>query len=652
MTNHYSSNMSVVSVDIKCSPSFIQIQTIAASVAPNTRQRKIRSVNMKGKDFEITFELAEKYISEGKTQKEFLKKRKITKPTLAEHLKKKKTTWKEMLTLFKSKQKTGSKGKDPNFNYQDWSKKDPKASPHSPTGKAPPPDVGDSGSNPGGGTNPQQQPIPLKTQIQQQTGMAPTDSYILEIRRIQSLFTQQKQPCTVKDAITLKDLSDNLSNSVATPPWYNPPVATPQQMIDFKEDPSLITEFIASPKQMEIMNAVAYGPKKIIMIEGTKRTGKSTFVWLGLNLANWNGTHKRWRMYGASETNAMDIHEGMKTDPLTLKYTAHLEKGNGSKLRTTFFNNGFLQVMSTGKGKGGERRSSGTDCDAVWIDESHSVLIDAPKTLAMAAMILLASPNLRIVFSMNREGEAYEMFKNLLLDKLLPEDIHFITITDKDVFHITKDADRIVRVLVEASAGEDMVAQYMDNQYVKSGDLVYPRKAIMKAFEDYDTPAIEAFDKITCGIDWGQVHDTAMNIIGYQIEEAYELETIYLTHPTPSQLIRIISRLIREYPGIIFIWETSPLGAFARVEIRRLFPNQRFIDSTFTKHKENYIDNVYIWLQDEDLHLKDPKLKRQLLGYINDKKNDDGHDALAHNLYKGQTPRIRQKIKASVIYNE
>ena len=472
-----------------------------------------------------------------------------------------------------------------------------------------------------------------------------TDPYMLEIMSIQQSFKTKGLRITTEGAIKLKTQSDKLSLSGDIPPWFNPPIITQEEI----DDPDLRVEFKSSPLQLEIMNAVAYGPEKCIMIEGTKRTGKSTYCWLGVHLAIWNGTHKRWRFYGASETNAMDIHEGIKNDPLTIPYTAHLQNGDGSKLRTNFFNGGFFQVMSTGKGKGGERRSSGTDCDAIWIDESHSVLIEAPKTLAMAAMILLAQPNIRMVFSMNREGAAYEMFKNLVLDKLPPEDVRFITITHDDVYHITQEANEFVRVLVEASAGEDMARQYLDNEYVREDGLYYPQEQIQRAFIPVDKPSIEQYDKIVCTVDWGDSHDTAMLVLGFLGPDCYEEDAVYFKHPTSTDIVRKFALYIREYPGIIFIWETSPLGAFARNEVRSRYPSQKFIDSQFTKYKQKYLDNIYIWLVDENLHLTNGKLKRQLLSFCNDKKNDDGHDALAHGLYKAVSPRTSQKISVRAV---
>jgi hypothetical protein len=143
-----------------------------------------------------------------------------------------------------------------------------------------------------------------------------------------------------------------------------------------------------------------------------------------------------------------------------------------------------------------------------------------------------------------------------------------------------------------------------------------------------------------------------MVVVGFQGTEAFEEELVYMQHPSATEITRVITRFIREYPGIVFIWENSPLGSFARNEIRATYPHQRFLDSGFSNHKQSYIDNLYIWLVDEELHLKDAKLKRQLLSYINDKKNDDGHDALAHCLYKAVKPRTQLKQSLTVIHHD
>jgi len=385
------------------------------------------------------------------------------------------------------------------------------------------------------------------------------------------------------------------------------------------------------------------------MVDGEKRLGKSWMGWIACCEAQFNNRGlKRWFLYGATEKNASMILESVKTEPLIYDNCRPLMDGMGSALKVKFHGTGFMRVMASGS----ERQTSGTDADVIWIDESHSVLIENPKTIAMSAMVLRAQKNLKIIYTMNREGEAYEYFKNEMLNNFPPEQIAYFSFTSQNCPHIDAVQDLAVRTIIRASTGADYEAQYMDNQYVRQGGLYYPMGKITIAYKTYDPPKMEQYDIIACGIDWGDNHDSAFFVAGFLGDECYEEEMIYCQHPSSDELMRVVTRLIREYPGIIFIWETSPLGSFVRKDIRLRFPKQRFLNSNFSRLKQSYIDNIYIWLIDEDIHLKDQKLKRQLRSFINDKKNDDGHDALAHLLYLAQQPRMTSKIEMKVVYND
>ena len=424
-------------------------------------------------------------------------------------------------------------------------------------------------------------------------------------------------------------------NMNPTPPWTRPP--------------------ILHPIQNEIIDTILYKPKiKVIMVDGEKRLGKSWMGWIAWCEAQYNNNgYLRWFLYGATEQNASFILKSLKTEPLLVDYTTKILDGMGSAMRVTSYIQGFLQVMASGS----ERATSGTDSDVVWVDESHSVLIENPKTIAMSAMVLRARKNLKILYTMNREGEAYEYFKNEMLENFPPEEIAYFSLTKENCPHIIEETDKAVRTIVRASAGEDYEKMYLDNEYRRTGGLYYPSAKITKAYHPVDKPKLEQYDVIGCGIDWGDSHDLAFCIAGFQVQvdglhKCYQEEMIYMQHPTNTEIERIIVRLIREYPGIIFVWENSPLGTYVRNSIRQDYPNTRFIDSGFSKWKQKYIDNIYIWLVDEDIYLIDGKLKRQLRSYVNDKKNDDGHDALAHLLYKIVPARTTMKIEVKVIMRD
>lgn len=459
---------------------------------------------------------------------------------------------------------------------------------------------------------------------------ADTDSpslnpYIEEVLDIQSAFAGRDLVCNPKDAMLLKDRADQLANTGDMPPWTRPPVL--------------------NKRQHEIIDAINDPEVQVVFVEGDKRTGKSTAWFCGVCESIWNGKIRRWGFWSKSEKNAVKIHRDVKNDPISVKYTIPLYKGAGSAMRTLFFNGGYIEVGSTEN----ENSLSGQAYQAVVVDEAHTVVVENPETFGMIAMILRSEPRLKFVLCANQGKTAFQMLKNKLLANIPESKMKFFTLLKEDTTHITDETDALVRVMVEASAGEDMARQFLDNEFVRDGALYYPMEGIQKAYIPYDAPPIEQFETIGAGVDWGDTHDTGIHIAGFLNNEGFEIETIYLQHPDSGRLIQEFSRIIQEYPGIVIVWEGSPLGSFIRNELRKLFPNQRFITSNFTKRKERYIDNLYIWLVDEDIHLKDGKLKRQLIMYKNDKKNDDGHDALAHLYYKAQQPRTSLKTSISFV---
>jgi len=432
------------------------------------------------------------------------------------------------------------------------------------------------------------------------------------------------------------------------PSWLGPLILEKIRFLTDTHIPPWTRPSCLSPKQHQIIDAISSKTIRIVFIDGDKRTGKSTAAWIGICENIWNDTRTRWGFWAKTEKLAEKIHRDVKYDPITLKACQPLYLGMGSAQRTVFFNNGYIETGATES----ENSFSGQAYQGVWIDECHSVIKSNPKTFAMIAMILRSEPHMKMVLSANQGGLEFQALKESLEEVIAPDQIAFFQLKKEDTTHITEEADALVRVLVEASAGQDMAAQFLDNAVVREAGLYYPAPKIYEAYQEFDPPNLEQYDVVACGIDWGDNHDSAFCVLGFQGDEAFEEEIVYLQHPDNEVIERTCVRLIREYPGIIFIWENSPLGSFVRNTLRKRYPNVRFIDSGFSNYKQSYIDNTYIWLVDGDLHLKDGKLKRQLLSYVNDKKNDDGHDALCHCLYKAKPARTQMKQTISVIQRD
>jgi hypothetical protein len=455
---------------------------------------------------------------------------------------------------------------------------------------------------------------------------AEVPKYIREVAAIQSYFSGLNQQCNTQAAMQLKDKADQLYHSADLPPWSRSPML--------------------NKRQLEIMDAIVNDEVQVVFVEGDKRTGKSTTWFNGVCESVWDGKIKRWGFWSKSQDNACSILRDVKNDPITVEQCGKLYNGSGSANRLSFFNGGFIEVGATDN----PNSSSGQAFQGIVIDETHNVITENPKTFAMIAMILRSEKHMKMIFCANQGMTAFQMLKAELLTNIDPKNMKFFTLLKSDCTHISESNDKLIRVLVNASAGEEMAAQFLDNQIVREGDLIYPMAPINEAFDpNHPLPSFEQYDSFGMGVDWGDVHDTAIHIIGFKDNQAYEQETLFLQHATDILLLSTFTRIINQYPGITIAWENSPLGSFIRNSLRDEFPNTSFVDSGFSNHKKEYVDNIYVWLVQKCLHLKNVKLKHQLIQYKGDKKNDDGHDALAHLLYQCQCPRTLEDLKITFI---
>lgn len=239
--------------------------------------------------------------------------------------------------------------------------------------------------------------------------------------------------------------------------------------------------------------------------------------------------------------------------------------------------------------------------------------------------------------------------------------LRYFWFEESDIYWTSDKEKQSLRMVLEKMGTENAVAKEMTNEFVRATGSYYPITSIKTAFAlpEHPRPEIVQFDRIICGIDWGDEHDCSFIVGGRLDHQCYLLHLTRFQHPTTDQLILEMIHIVNTFPGVEFAWETSPLGSFVRNDMRKYYPEFRYLDSSFTKRKQKFIDNVYVWLVDEDLFLYHEnylnlctRLKSQLKSFKNDKKNDDFHDALAHLLYHIDTPRTSVKTTMSVVVEE
>ena len=373
-----------------------------------------------GLDPTITYNACIVAIRDGKTQRSVFKALKINKKTLVAHLKKKKTKW--ALLVADEKARQGGDQKSP-----------------------PPGQKGPSSEKP---------PAPPKTQDVQ---LSP---YISEVMNIQGAFLGLKQPCSVKDAIDLREKAMQFEGLQDVPAWTRPKCL--------------------NPRQNEIMDGILDFSHQVIGVEGDKRTGKSTSWFNAVCEGHWEGRFRKTGLWAAGQENAMGILGDVFTDKITMQATFPLFKGMGSRTQKVFFNNTVIQAHSNNVGT-----TSGLDFDCVVIDECHKVIVENPEIFAMIAMTLRAKPNLKIILVMNQGEGAYQLFKKKLQEKIPPEKFAFYTLMKSDTTHITEESDLMVRTLIEASTGTAEAKRWLDNEYNASGTS-FNAISLAAAYSSYD----------------------------------------------------------------------------------------------------------------------------------------------------------------------
>ncbi len=291
-----------------------------------------------------------------------------------------------------------------------------------------------------------------------------------------------------------------------------------------EQKPPISIPKILNPKQLEISAAITDENTQFVIIEGDRRTGKSTIVWWAIHEDIWNGTRKEWGMWAAIEQTAIKIHSDVYGDVITWKETSVMHRGHTQK-RTAILDGGLTINATT------VSASSGKKYEGIWIDELHTVLADNPKVLATIAAILRSEPHLKMVLSMNKGTGAYEVFLDDFKDMIISGRAKFFTLEKSDCEHISDEADEACRILMTAAMGEEFAQLQLDNVANETGQP-FPPRLIMECMSEYDSYIDGIQDHIdkmeymaTVGVDPGFTHATGYMCLGLYRGTIFELES-------------------------------------------------------------------------------------------------------------------------------
>lgn len=291
----------------------------------------------------------------------------------------------------------------------------------------------------------------------------------------------------------------------------------------------------------------------------------------------------------------------------------------------------------------------GTRGNLLWFDEAQFLSKDAFKE---AIGLCSGVEDFTIWFTGNcgkAVGSAFEtlcrnpdrvaLFKELKME--------YFEFTQDDIYWTSTESKSMVRSFLKAVDGQQALDEQVNFGWTSPEGNMYQADWIDAAFKPCSYPIY--FDKIYAGVDWGQVHHTAISVWGVYQKQVYLLHIWAKTHPTgvdvKSQIMYVIDKF-----GAEIVWETSASGDFVRKDLRSDYPNLSFYDSNFANQKEKFLFIMYKlmgynrmhcvdidWLKDKDytgMLAEVQALKNEFSHYNGDKKGDDRHDSSAHAIFK------------------
>ncbi len=249
-----------------------------------------------------------------------------------------------------------------------------------------------------------------------------------------------------------------------------------EHLFTLKDDyPVYIRPAILNDRQKEIINAITDNTTRLIIIEGDRRTGKSTSVWVAILENMWNNIRTKVGMWAATEETCNKIHNDVFADKITWSMTKSLQRGH-TTTRTRFINNGVIETHATKMSD-----ASGLQYSMIWIDEFHQVLKDNGEAFATIAGIVRSEPNLKVVLSCNMGTGAYQLLKKKLSKSTV--NYKMFTLLKSDVTHISDEGDELATVLMEAY-DQDFADAQLKNIYNATGD-VFDYQSLVDAWEGY-----------------------------------------------------------------------------------------------------------------------------------------------------------------------
>ena len=407
-----------------------------------------------------------------------------------------------------------------------------------------------------------------------------------------------------------------------------------------REPPSYRRPGVLNPRQQEIVDTSQDPLVKLILIEGDRRTGKSTAAWVAVNELMFAG-HRHWGLWGAKRDSASKILRDLMADritynelnPLVANITAmRLERVDGCTL------NAHATTVADSKG---------FDYDGVWIEEFDQVLRDNPQVFAAIVPILRAKPNLKIIMTANRDQGAYKLMREYFADNAdqsVRDAVRFFTLTRAEATHLANaDNDPLIEPLMQLAVGRDKTQEQLHNIESYSGEVFNATK-LMTALNGYDDwmldmglvdSANERSNRrplaTVIGIDPGFGDATGIACWSIYDNHVYEEESHVLygrdekgIGVSEEQIKQLVRSMALKYGATIIIEPNSGglwWADYWEKECGLRVVRHAFAPAGKAGDRESHIRLFNTLLEEERAHYCNPQLRDQGVVYSLDEKN-------------------------------
>lgn len=283
---------------------------------------------------------------------------------------------------------------------------------------------------------------------------------------------------------------------------YFPPQDSREVEVPVYERPPMLY-----PTQIAIVDAIQDTPTRVIVVEGDRRTGKTSACFTGCVENVVNGDRPIVDLWASKGDAARRILNDLCTIDVTAPYVSPLIASRTSREVRFRVNKGRLTIHDTTVAD-----SKGIAGTIIWITEFDQVLRSNPIVVASIAGILRDRKDMKILLDMNKPtGEspgdvaAYNDLKKDLHVLEASGAVKFFVLEKKDVTHITEESDAVARALMVGAAGDTYARAALENLDVHEKDL-FSASAILDAYESaamFATTCHEPPLDVVMGIDPG-----------------------------------------------------------------------------------------------------------------------------------------------------